>query len=261
PPAAKRTEGAHCSTSRTGSGALHVILRNKKLTIRVQNVGQRDCAGLVGAFRKIASPGNRGDFTLQLLQSHLRLRKFHPCVLDGFRGSQGRLTILCKRFGIGAARLSDLGCDLSKIEQAPSQRSRPDGLERLPVKKSAPVDAVKTKSARKRNLRVIIRNRNANSLVRRGKAALGRDNVGTAAQDVERLVGTTNRRNSRNRPRLGELFCVRSRLRADQDIEPVQLRFEGHTQGGHCGLGQFENGLRLGGLTIVCYSHASTNLD
>src|SRR5262249_22161351 len=130
---------------------------------------------------KTASPRTIRTFTLQLLQTHLRLRKFHQCVLDIFRSFQGRLPILCKRFGIGTARLGDLGCDLSKIEQTPSQRSRPDGLERLPVKKSAPVDAVKTKSAQKRNLRVIIRNRNANSLVRRCKPALGRDNVGSAA--------------------------------------------------------------------------------
>ena len=48
PPAAKCAEGAHCSASRIRSGALHVISRNKELTIRVQNVGQRNCAGLVG---------------------------------------------------------------------------------------------------------------------------------------------------------------------------------------------------------------------
>jgi len=49
------------------------------------------------------------------------------------------LPIPGKGFGIRAARLRDFGCDLSKIEKPPSQRSRPDGLERFPVKKSAPL--------------------------------------------------------------------------------------------------------------------------
>src|SRR5262249_43794770 len=101
------------------------------------------------------------------------------------------------------------------------QRSRPDGMERLPVKKSAPVDAVETKGARKRNLRVIIRNRNANSFVRSGKSALGRDNVRSAAQDIEGLIDVANRRDSGNRPWLGQFLCIRSRLSAHQDIETV----------------------------------------
>lgn len=67
PPAAKCAEGAHCSASRIRSSALHVISRNKELPIRVQNVGQRNCAGLVGALRKIPSSRKRGNFTLQLL--------------------------------------------------------------------------------------------------------------------------------------------------------------------------------------------------
>src|SRR5215471_685906 len=137
PPAAKCAEGAHCSASRIPSGALHVISRDKKLTSRVQNVRQRNCAGLVGPLRKVARSRKRGNFTLQGLEAHLRLRKFHQCVLDVFRSSQGRLPIACKRFGISAARLGDLGCDLSKIEQAPPQRSRPAGLEPRPVKKRA----------------------------------------------------------------------------------------------------------------------------
>src|SRR5215475_4381866 len=164
PPAAKRAECAHGGAGCIRLGALHVISCNKELTIRVQNVGQRNCTRLVGPFRKIASSRKRGNFTLQVLQAHLRLRKFHQCVLDILRSSQGRLPILGKRFGIGAARLGDLGCDLSKIEKPPPQRSRPDGLERLAVKKRAPVDAVETKRSRKRNLRVVIRDRNANSL-------------------------------------------------------------------------------------------------
>src|SRR5262249_1881309 len=127
------------------------------------------------------------------------------------------------------ARLGDLGCDLSKIEKPPSQRSRPAGLERFPVKKSSPVDAVETKSARKRNLRVIIRDRDANSLVRRGEPALGRDDVGSAAQDIQRLVGTSDCGNSWNFARLGKLFGVRSRLSAHQDVETVQLGFKGDT--------------------------------
>src|SRR2546429_502099 len=107
-----------------------------------------------------------------------------------FRSSQGGLPIPGKRFGIRAARLRDFGCDLSKIEKPPSQRSRPDGLERFPVEKSASAGAVETKRAGKRNLRVVVRNRNTDSFVRRGKPALGRDDVGSAAQDIQRLVGT-----------------------------------------------------------------------
>src|SRR5712691_8798551 len=41
PPATKSAEGAHRGASRIRSGALHIISRKKKLTIRVQNVGQR----------------------------------------------------------------------------------------------------------------------------------------------------------------------------------------------------------------------------
>src|ERR1700693_3305411 len=181
PPPPKCAEGAHGSACAIRSGALHIISRNKKLTIRVQNVGQRNCAGLVAPFRKIASPRKRGNFGLQLLEAHLRLRQFHQRVLNIFGGSQGGLPILGKRFGVGTARMCDLRSDLSKIEQTPSQRSRPDGLERLPVKKSAPIDGVETKRAGKRNLRVVIRDGNANSLVRRGKPTLGCDNVGSAA--------------------------------------------------------------------------------
>src|SRR6267154_3046619 len=165
PPTAQCAEGAHGSAGRIRSGALDVISCNQKLTIRVQNVGQRNCTGLVGPLRKIASPRKRGNFTLQLLETHSSLRKLHQGVLDVFRSSQGRLPILCKRFGIGTARLGDLGCDLSKIEKPPAQRSRPNGLKRLPVKQSAPVGAVETKRARKRNLRVVVRNRNTDSLV------------------------------------------------------------------------------------------------
>src|SRR5882762_3183836 len=67
PTATKSAEGAHRGASRIRSSALHIISRNKKLTIRVQNVGQRNCSGLVGPFRKIASARKRGNFTLQLL--------------------------------------------------------------------------------------------------------------------------------------------------------------------------------------------------
>src|SRR6266436_9071393 len=67
PPAAKRAEGAHGSTGCIRPGTLDIISCNEKLTIRVQNVGQRTCAGLVGPLRKIASPRKRGNFTLQLL--------------------------------------------------------------------------------------------------------------------------------------------------------------------------------------------------
>jgi hypothetical protein len=70
PPAAKSAEGADRGASRIRSGALHIISRKKKLTIRVQNVGQRNCSGLVSPFRKIASPRKRGNFTLQLLEAH-----------------------------------------------------------------------------------------------------------------------------------------------------------------------------------------------
>src|SRR5215469_7061055 len=48
PPAAKCAEGAHGSAGCICSGTLHFIPCNKKLTIRVQNVGQRNCTGLVG---------------------------------------------------------------------------------------------------------------------------------------------------------------------------------------------------------------------
>jgi hypothetical protein len=141
------------------SGALHVVSRDKKLTIRVENIRQWNCTCLVSPLRKIASARKRSNFTLQFLEAHLRLRKLHQRVLHIFGGSQGGLPILGKRFGVGPARLRDLGCDLSKIEKPPSQRSRPNRLKRLPVKKSAPVDAVETKRAGKRNLRVVVRNR------------------------------------------------------------------------------------------------------
>src|SRR4029077_15532484 len=193
PPAAKSAEGAHGSAGCIRSGALHVISCNKKLTIRVQNVGQGNCAGLVGAFRKIASPGKRRDLTLQLLEAHLCLRKLHQGVLYIFGGSQGGLPIPGKCFGIGAARLRDLSCDPSKIEKPPPQRSRPDGLECFPVEQSASAGAVETKRAGKRNLRVVIRNRNTDSLVPRGKPALGCNDVGSAAQDIQGLVGTSDR--------------------------------------------------------------------
>jgi len=69
-----------------------------------------------------------------------------------FGGSQGGLPIPGKRFGVCATRLCDLSCNSSKIEKPPPQRSRPDGLKRLPVKKSAPIGAVETKRAGKGNL-------------------------------------------------------------------------------------------------------------
>src|SRR5882672_10181173 len=165
PPATKSAEGAHRSASRIRSGALHIISRKKKLTIRAQNVGQWNCSGFVGPFRKVASPHKRGNFTLQLLEAHLRLRKLHQCILNVFGGSQGCLPIPGESFGICAVRQRDFGFDLAKIEQAPSQPSRPDGLERLPIKKTAPADAVETERAGKRNFRVVIRDRNADSLV------------------------------------------------------------------------------------------------
>src|SRR6266481_6934831 len=173
PPAAKRAEGAHGGAGRIRPGALHIVSRNEKLTICVKNVGQRNRASLVGPLRKIASARKRGNFTLQLLKPHLRLRKLHQRVLYIFGGSQRGLPIPGKRFGVGAARQRDLSCDLSKIEKPPPQRSRPNGLEGFPVEKSAPVDAVETARAGKRNLRVVVRNRNTDSLVGGGKPALG----------------------------------------------------------------------------------------
>src|SRR6267142_5815197 len=116
PPAAKCAEGAHGCAGRIRSGALHVVSCDKKLTIRVQYVGQRNCTGLVGAFREIASPCKRGNFALQLLQPHLSLRKLHQRIFDVFRGPQSRLPIPGKRFGISAARLRNLSCDFAKIE-------------------------------------------------------------------------------------------------------------------------------------------------
>src|SRR4029077_16735858 len=234
PPATKCPEGAHGSAGRIRSGALHIVPCNEKLTIRIKNIRQWNCAGLVGPFRKIASPRKRGNFTLQLLQAHLRLRKLHQGVLYIFGGSQGGLPISGKGCGVGAARLRDLSCDLSKIEKPPPQRSRPNGLEGLPVKKSAPVGAVETKRAGKRNLRVVVRNRNTDSLIRRGKPALGCDDVGSAAQDIQRLVGTGDCGDSGNGAWLGKLFGVRSRLSTHEDVQTVQLGFKGHTQGGHC---------------------------
>src|SRR5258705_9343504 len=67
PPATKSAEGAHGGAGCIRSGALHIIPCDEKLTIRVKNVGQWNCAGLVGPFRKIASPRKRRDLTLQLL--------------------------------------------------------------------------------------------------------------------------------------------------------------------------------------------------
>jgi hypothetical protein len=49
-PATKGAERAHGGAGRIRSGALHVIPCNKKLTIRIKNIGQRNCAGLVGPF-------------------------------------------------------------------------------------------------------------------------------------------------------------------------------------------------------------------
>jgi enamine deaminase RidA (YjgF/YER057c/UK114 family) len=99
------------------------------LTIRVENIRQWNCTCLVGPLRKIASARKRSNFTLQFLEAHLRLRELHQRVLHIFGGSQGGLPILGKRFGVGPARLRDLGCDLSKIEKPPSQRSRPNRLK------------------------------------------------------------------------------------------------------------------------------------
>src|SRR6266853_1116347 len=209
----------------------------------------------------ISSPRKRGNFTLQLLYADLRLRKLHQRILDIFRGSQGRLPILGERFGIRAARLRDFGCDFSKIEQAPSQRSRPDGLERFPVEKSASAGAVETKRAGKRNLRVVVRNRNTDSLVGRGKPALGCDDVGSAAQDIQRLVGTGDCGDSGNCAWFGKLFGVRSRLSTHEDVEAVQLGFKGHTQEGHRRLGLLEKRFRLGNLSVVRHSHPSTHFD
>src|SRR5216683_7751474 len=261
PPATKSAEGAHGGAGCIRSGALHIIPCNEKLTIRVKNVGQRNCAGLVGSFRKIASPRKRDNFALQLLQPHLSLRKLHQRVLYIFGGSQGGLPIPGKRFGVAAARLGDLSCDLSKIEKPPPQRSRPNGLKRFPVEKSASAGAVETKRAGKRNLGVVVGDRNADSLVRGGKPTLGRDDVGPPAQDIERLVGATNRRNSGNCAWLGKLFCVRSRLSTHEDIETVQLRFKRHTQGGHRRLGLLKKCFRLGNFPIVRHSHPSTHFD
>src|SRR6266852_7738475 len=261
PPAAKGAEGAHGSTGRIRAGALHIVPCNEKLTIRIKNVGQRNCAGLVGPFRKIASPRKRGNFSLQLLQAHLRLRKLHQGVLYVLGGSQGGLPIPGKRFGIGAARLRDLSCDLSKIEKPPPQRSRPNGLKRLPVKKSAPVGAVETKRAGKRDLRVVVRNRNTDSLVRRGKPALSCNDVGSAAQDIQGLVGTSDCGNSGNCAWLGKLFGVRSRLSTHEDVETVQLGFKGHTQGWHRRLGLLEKCFRLGNFPIVGHSDPSAHFD
>ena len=121
----------------------------------------------VGGKRLAAPPAGATDQAdLSLLKAAERYRE---------------LLELGERFGIRAARLRDFGCDLSKIEKPPSQRSRPDGLERFPVEKSASVGAVETKRAGKRNLRVIVRNCNTDSLVRRGKSALGCNDVGSAA--------------------------------------------------------------------------------
>src|SRR5229473_4934294 len=261
PPAAKGAEGAHGSTGRIRPSALHIIPCNEKLTIRIKNIGQRNCAGLVGSFRKIASARKRGNFTLQLLQAHLCLRKLHQGVLYIFGGSQRGLPITGKRFGIGAARLRDLSCDLSKIEKPPPQRSRPNGLERFPVKKSAPVGAVETKRAGKRNLRVVVRDRNTDSLVRRGKPALGCNDVGAAAQDIQGLVGTSDCGDSGNCAWLGEIFGVRSRLSTHEDVETVQLGFKGYTQGGHRRLRLLEKCFRLGNFPIVRHSHPATHFD
>jgi hypothetical protein len=38
PAAAERTKGADSSTSRVGSRAFHLVARNKKLPIRVENI-------------------------------------------------------------------------------------------------------------------------------------------------------------------------------------------------------------------------------
>src|SRR5262249_52409815 len=68
-------------------------------------------------------------------------------------------------------------------------------------------------------------------------------------------------RNSGNGARLEELFCVRSRLSAHEDIETVQLRFEGYTQGWYRRLGLLEKCFCLGNFPIVCHSRASTDFD
>jgi hypothetical protein len=142
---------------------------------------------------------------LQLLEAHLCLRKLHQGVFYIFGGSQSGLPIPGKRFGVGAARLIDFSCDPSKIKKPPPQRTRPNGLKRLPVKQSASARAVETKRAGERNLRVVLRNRNTDSLVRRGEPALGCNDVGSAAQDIQGLVGTGDCGDSGNRAWLDDL--------------------------------------------------------
>jgi len=135
------------------------------------------------------------------------------------------------------------------------------GWNAFPFEKSASAGAVETKCAGKRNLRVVVRNRNTDSLVGRGKPALGRDDVGSAAPDIQRLVGTGDCGDSGNCAWLGKLFGVRSRLSTHEDVEAVQLGFKGHTQGGHRRLGLLEKRFCLGNLSVVCHSHPSTHFD
>ena len=91
-------------------------------------------------------------------------------------------------------RLRDLCFHLAEIKQAPSQRAPTGGLERPPIKQGAGFYTVEAKRAGKGDLGVVVRDRHTNSLIRGGEPALSGNNIGPAAQDVQRLIGITNRR-------------------------------------------------------------------
>jgi len=114
PPTAKRSEHTHGSSRRVGSVGVEFILCSQQLTIRIKDVGERDCAGTIGLLGEVAGFGKRLHLALQLDHVSFSLGEPRQRVLDILGSSEDRLAVDCQRLCIGAAGLRDLRVDLSK---------------------------------------------------------------------------------------------------------------------------------------------------
>jgi len=189
PPRARKCARGAAASARV---ALHIVPCNEKLTIRIKNVGQRNCAG---PCRRV--PKDRGarvktrPHLAQLFETHLCLGKLHQRVFYIFGGSQAacRYPASASAYAHATVRLS---CNSSKSKSATAALPSAEAL--------VPFGCCRSTWERRYG---------------KGKP-FGRERCGAASFDLEELQ---LRSHSRVRIRRSACRVSASALRATEDVE------------------------------------------
>src|SRR5207248_2735581 len=118
PAAPESAIGADRCSGRTLSSYRQVILGRKQLTIRVENIGERDDTGGVGLLRQVAHTLQFSDFMKDFISAILRLDEQTEGIFDIFGRVKNGASILEQGFRIGASCALHFRGDTAEVEKS-----------------------------------------------------------------------------------------------------------------------------------------------